>query len=180
MFSGLRENSLERREGNFQMRSREGLAWSREQRPQLCKLGKPATAMSTSTLRPSDSKQRVLDIERALSWAYREELPKRQRRLALENAVDAPRMQPSPLAWMMALATPIDSWSRHPGFQAALEDAHSDALAIQSAVHRLGKAGLVPDPAEYASELAGLVLDSGQYGRVAVGRLAELVMTSAK
>ena len=71
------------------------------------------SAMSTSPVRPSGPK-RVLDIERALSWAYREELPKRQRRLAFENAVDRPRMQPSPLARMMALATPIDSWSRHP------------------------------------------------------------------
>ena len=135
--------------------------------------------MSTSPVRPSGPK-RVLDIERALSWAYREELPKRQRRLAFENAVDRPRMQPSPLARMMALATPIDSWSRHPGFPAALEDAHPDALAIESAVHRLWQADLIPDPAEYASELVRLVSDLDQYGRAAVGRLVELVMTSAK
>src|SRR5215204_2644591 len=111
MFSGLRANSLEPRAGNFSTRSREFYARSREEQLQLWELRK--SAMSTSPVRPSGPK-RVLDIERALSWAYREELPKRQRRLAFENAVDRPRMQPSPLARMMALATPIDSWSRHP------------------------------------------------------------------
>ena len=35
-----------------------------------------------------------LDIEAALSWAYRQELPKRDHRRAFENAIEGPRLQP--------------------------------------------------------------------------------------
>src|SRR4051794_28964794 len=135
--------------------------------------------MTSSPVRSSDQK-RVLDIEKALSWAYREELPKRDRRLAFGNAVDGPRLQPSPLARMLALATPIDSWSGAPDLRRDLEDADPDALAIEAAVHELGAADLTLDPAEYAGELIRLVPDPDQYGQAALSGIMKVVMVRAK
>src|SRR4051794_1138977 len=135
--------------------------------------------MTSSPVRSSDQK-RVLDIEKALSWAYREELPKRDRRLAFGNAVDGPRLQPSPLARMLALATPIDSWSGGPDLRRDLEDADPDALAIEAAVHQLRAADLALDPSEYAGELIGLVPDPDQYGQAALSGIMEAVRVQAK
>jgi hypothetical protein len=140
---------------------------------------KPIAAMTSSPVRSSAPK-RVLDIEKALSWAYREELPKRERRLAFENAIDGPRLQPSPLARTLALATPIDCWSGGPDLRGDSEDADPDALAIEAAVHQLGAADLALDPSEYAGELIGLVPDPGQYGQAALSRIMEAVRVSAK
>jgi len=131
--------------------------------------------MTSSPVRSSAPK-RVLDIEKALSWAYREELPKRERRLAFENAIYGPRLQPSPLARTLALATPIDCWSGGPDLRGDSEDADPDALAIEAAVHQLGAADLALDPSEYAGELIGLVPDPGQYGQAALSRIMEAVM----
>jgi|SoiMethySBSTD1v2_1073268.scaffolds.fasta_scaffold4225870_2 hypothetical protein len=55
------------------------------------------------------SEPRQVNIEAALPWAYREELPKRDRRRARDNKIEGPRLQPSPLARMtgtMPASTP--------------------------------------------------------------------------
>jgi hypothetical protein len=126
------------------------------------------------------SELRQVNIETALSWAYREELPKRDRRRARDHLIEGPRLQPSPMARMMAHATAIDSWSRAPGLLPDFEDAHPDALIIEAAVHQLRAADLVLDRSEYAAELAKLIEDADQYGNAALSGVMELVMVRAR
>jgi hypothetical protein len=81
--------------------------------------------------------KRFLDIEVALRWAFRDELPKRQhggrydsRRLDGGMLVSAEHVQ--------ANAQDEEDRSRDPGFPAAMGDPHPDSIDIEKAVNRLG------------------------------------------
>jgi hypothetical protein len=75
-------------------------------------------------------RRRLLDIEDALQWAFREELPKRSP--GGNVIVAGPSMAPM---WRHGVVgAKIDNWSRDPGFPAALGDPHPDAIAIEGRV----------------------------------------------
>jgi hypothetical protein len=122
----------------------------------------------------------AVDIETALSWAFRDELPKGFRGRGSEAGYGGPRLQPSPLLRILTLGTPIDACAREPGFPLALGNPHPDALKIEAAVARLSGADLVYTPAGYGAELAGLVPEYDCYGEAALQRVAECVVIRAK
>jgi hypothetical protein len=73
----------------------------------------------------------VLDVEKALQFAFRDELPKRR-----DDRSRTPGAFPSvsPMFRLAALGGRVDNWSREPGFPAALGEPHPDALAIETAL----------------------------------------------
>ena len=95
--------------------------------------------------------KRFTDIEIALRWAYRDELPKRDYtavpRRALNERVWSPYLAPagfgetSPMFREGVGRGPsggyADGWSRDPGYPAALGGPHPDAIAIEAAVKAL-------------------------------------------
>jgi hypothetical protein len=82
-------------------------------------------------LRQRDGFRRVEDIERALQWCFRDELPKRQ----VESGGGFRAV--SPMFGMVSFGAPIDNWSREPGFPVAMGDPHPDAIAIEAELLRL-------------------------------------------
>ncbi|TXM65746.1 hypothetical protein [Methylobacterium sp. WL120] len=87
------------------------------------------------TRRDTIPNKRVMDIEDALTWAYREELPKRRD----GNGDLSPQGYPSisPMFKICALGGRVENFSREPGFPAAMGEAHPDALIIEAAVEEL-------------------------------------------
>ncbi len=78
---------------------------------------------------PSDRPtKRFVDIEHALRWAYRDELPKRLR--GGPTFTDLTRPPPSDFF-------EDDGVTREPGYPAALGEPHPDAIAIEAAVKGL-------------------------------------------
>lgn len=77
------------------------------------------------------SRLRQVEIETLLQWAFRDELPKQR----VEGAWG---YEVSPMFNLVALGTCVDSFSREPGFPAALGTCHPDAETIARAVERLG------------------------------------------
>ena len=79
--------------------------------------------------------KRVMDIEDALAWAYRDELPKRRDR----RGELGPQWYASiyPMFKICALGGRVENFSREPGFPAAMGEAHADALIIEAAVEEL-------------------------------------------
>jgi hypothetical protein len=72
--------------------------------------------------------KRLVDVEDALVWAFRDELPKR----APGGNVIAAGSSVSPM-WRYGLfGARINNWSREPGFPAAPGDPHPDALGIEA------------------------------------------------
>jgi hypothetical protein len=71
--------------------------------------------------------RRVLDIEDALRWAFRDELPKRGGGTFGHEAI-------SPMFRYADLVGRVDESTRDAGFPAALGDPHPDALAIEGRV----------------------------------------------
>lgn len=125
-------------------------------------------------------KRRVMDIEDALRWAFRDELPKGYRTGGAADNVGYPSM--SPMFSMVATGGRIDNWSREPGFPAAMGEPHPDALLIAAAVERLerfaaqeveGDVGLMPD-------LAAFAVDEVAAMKRALPRAASIVITAAK
>jgi hypothetical protein len=76
--------------------------------------------------------RRLVDIEDALIWAFREELPKR----SPDGNVVALGSSVSPMWRYGVFGARIDNWSREPGFPAVLGDPHPDAIAIESRCSR--------------------------------------------
>jgi hypothetical protein len=74
--------------------------------------------------------KRVLDVEDALAWAFREELPKRPP----SGNIIAAGSPVSPMWRYGVFGARIDNWWREPGFPAALGDPHPDALEIEARV----------------------------------------------
>src|ERR1044071_3550593 len=110
----------------------------------------------------SAATKRSLNIEAALTWTYRDELPKgyRQRH---DREPEGPRLPTSPLLRLLALGTAVDGWTREPGFPLAMGEPHPDALRIEAAVAGLNGAGLVCPSEDYAAELEGLVPACASY-----------------
>ncbi|GEP09841.1 hypothetical protein [Methylobacterium gnaphalii] len=90
------------------------------------------SVVGTSSTTTSKSKKRKLDIEQALSWAFREELPKAQ---ADRRISAAPTMSVHPMWRAGVFGARIDNWNNvDPGFPAAMGEPHPDAVLIGNAV----------------------------------------------
>ena len=87
------------------------------------------------TRRDTVPNKRVMDIEDALAWAYREELPKRRDRDDAGGPQEYSSI--SPMFRICALGGRVENFSREPGFPAAMGEAHPDALIIEAAVGEL-------------------------------------------
>jgi hypothetical protein len=133
-------------------------------------------ARPAASARPpaSEKRRRLLDIEEALAWAVREELPKRR------DGQSHPAAQVSPMFRLAQLGGRIDSWSREPGFPAALGDPHPDALAIERALSELSL--VLPDGATagLSPNLGFPDLDEAAALRTFAGRAREIVVIHAK
>ncbi|MCJ2010845.1 hypothetical protein [Methylobacterium sp. J-092] len=76
-----------------------------------------------------------MDIEDALAWVYREELPKRRDgrgELGPQGYASI-----SPMCKIYSLGRWVENFSREPGFLPAMGEAHPDALLIEAAVEEL-------------------------------------------
>src|SRR6266404_4439223 len=88
-------------------------------------------AAPTLSKRPA---KRFLDIETALRWAYRDELPKRQH----GGRYDTRDLTAASMSRLAAADDEQPCDQREPGFPAALGDPHPDSIIIESAVKHLG------------------------------------------
>lgn len=122
--------------------------------------------------------RRVLDIEDVLTWAYRDELPKRR-----DEGGGGEPCSISPMFRGAALGTRIDSWSREPGMPAALGDPHPDSLLVEAAVGELvafRDRPLGMEPGWLSSDFTGLAVDEAG-ALVRAGRTIDLlVIVNAK
>lgn len=115
--------------------------------------------------------RRLIDVEDALRWAFRDELPKR-------GAVAATGV--SPMVSLIALGTVVDTGSREPGFPAALGEPHPDATAIEAAVLALGRfSGCSIDGIDLAPDF-GLQADQRRALRHAVASMVGHVVGHAR
>src|SRR6267378_3127137 len=93
-------------------------------------------AAPTLSKRPA---KRFLDIETALRWAYRDELPKRQHGGRYDTRKLTGMMSdPAGAELVRRDAQDDDDRCREPGFPAALGDPHPDSIIIETAVKHLG------------------------------------------
>jgi hypothetical protein len=144
--------------------------------------------------------KRFVDIEYALRWAYRDELPKRHalpRRLGThtQERVWSPYTFPagypevSPSFREATAGGPsggyADGWSRDPGFPQALGEPHPDAIAIEAAVKGLEAwqgHGFGPDPtaAGLMHGIDHMAVDHVQAGMEAVAAMAGIISVHAR
>jgi hypothetical protein len=123
--------------------------------------------------------KRFLDIEMALRWAYRDELPKRER--GGPTFEDLARGPPADFG-------NDDGAVREPGFPAALGEPHPDALMIEAAVRALAQwrghtFGQDPDNSDPAGLTWGFTgLDAGhvQAAAEAIAMMTGLVTCHAR
>ena len=87
-------------------------------------------AAPTLSKRPA---KRFLDIETALRWAYRDELPKRQH----GGRYDTRDLTAASMSRLAAADDEQPCDQREPGFPAALGDPHPDSIIIETAVKHL-------------------------------------------
>jgi hypothetical protein len=144
--------------------------------------------------------KRFVDIEYALRWAYRDELPKRHalpRRLGThtQERVWSPYTRPadypevSPSFREATGGGPsggyADGWSRDPGFPQALGEPHPDAITMEAAVKGLAAwagHGFGPDPtaAGLMHGLEHMEVDHVQAGMEAVAAMAGIIAVHAR
>lgn len=145
--------------------------------------------------------KRFLDIEYALRWAYRDELPKQHappRRLGAhtQERVWSPYTFPagypevSPSFREATAGGPSggyadDPWSRDPGFPQALGEPHPDAIVIEAAVKALEAwkgHGFGPNPAESGlmHGIDHMAVDHVQAGMEAVAMMAGIISVHAR
>jgi hypothetical protein len=144
--------------------------------------------------------KRFLDVEYALRWAYRDELPKRHalpRRLGThtQERVWSPYTFPasypevSPSFREATAGGPsggyADGWSRDPGFPQALGEPHPNAIVIEAAVKALEAwkgHGFGPDPAQSGlmDGIEHMDIDHVQAGMEAVAAMAGIVSVNAR
>jgi hypothetical protein len=122
--------------------------------------------------------RRVLDVERALSWAYVDELPKQKSEFDFRGGAGFAPV--SPMFSMAALGGRVDNWSREPGYPAALGPPHPDALLIEAAVNALPTATLSCETADFAGSLLGLEPDAARFWPLATRGLVNLVRIRAR
>ncbi|TXN67260.1 hypothetical protein [Methylobacterium sp. WL6] len=87
------------------------------------------------TRRDTIPNKRVMDIEDALTWAFREELPKRRDRDDKGGPQEFSSI--SPMFRICQLGGRVENFSREPGFPAAMGEPHPDALIIEATVDEL-------------------------------------------
>lgn len=145
--------------------------------------------------------KRFLDIEMALRWAYRDELPKRGRTTLpplAQEGVWSPYIAPggygdtSPMFRDGSGGGPsggfADGWSRDPGYPVALGRPHDDALAIEDAVWRLktwrgygfGQGPDNPDAAGLTWGFAGLECGHEQAAMEAIASMGGSIACHAR
>jgi hypothetical protein len=115
--------------------------------------------MNARLKRPPAPAKRFVDIEHALRWAYRDELPKRQmggryddRRFNGGSIADA-----ADVIALCGNARDDDDRGREPGFPAAMGDPHPDSIVIESAVkHLVDWTGCRFDDAGMAAMIDGI------------------------
>lgn len=123
-------------------------------------------------------KRCLLDIEDALGWAFRDELPKGCRD---RGGYTGPREPLSLMARMAAHGGSVDNWSREPGFPVAMGEPHPDAREIGRRVAALRDWTPPPLPAAWlAPDFAGLGIDEADMLRRALPSVQTIVVTSAK
>lgn len=95
--------------------------------------------MMTTTTGQAAPAKRFLDIETALRWAYRDELPKRQHggRYDSRTTIGGSMTDPAGAELIRSDARDDDDRGREPGFPPALGDPHPDSIIIESAVKHL-------------------------------------------
>lgn len=122
--------------------------------------------------------KRLMDVEALLTWAFREELPKRR-----DDEDGRPREYKSisPMFAMAALGGRVENFSREPGFPLAMGDPHPDAVLVEEAVlglarfadHRFdGPLGLITDLPRGLDEHAAMA--------GAMSQIVELVRIKAR
>jgi hypothetical protein len=140
-----------------------------------------------------------VDIEHALRWAYRDELPKRStlpqgRATRTQERVWSPYTYPagypeaSPSFREAVGGGPsggyADGWSRDPGFPIALGGPHVDALVIEEAVRELaawrGYSFGADDPAGLTHGFEGLEVDHLQAAVAAIAAMPGIVAVHAR
>lgn len=117
----------------------------------------------------------VLDIEEALKWAYRDELPKHG-----NDRDRGPGPYVSPMFRMCALGGPVDNWSREPGFPAALGSPHPDAIIVAQAVQDLEPADLDITGFARAYGMDPVGIDVDAIAEAVLGNLTTLVSLRAR
>jgi len=124
--------------------------------------------------------KRFLDIEVALRWAYRDELPKRHR--GRGSWIDGTSLSPAGSSHPDAIED--EGASREPGYPAALGEPHADALAIEQAVKGLTAwAGHGFGPEDAAGLMHGfehMEIDHAQAGAEAVAAMPGTVAVHAR
>lgn len=119
--------------------------------------------------------KRFVDVETALRWAYRDELPKQLRRGPTFADLGRP---PS------ADYGNDDGAVREPGYPVALGEPHPDALAIEAAVKSLeglrGHGFGADDPAGLMFGMEYMEIDHLQAGTEAVAAMAGIVAVHAR
>jgi hypothetical protein len=117
--------------------------------------------------------KRFLDIEAALRWAYRDELPKRQH----GGRYDSRKLDGGMLVsaeHVRANAQDDEDRGREPGFPAALGDPHPDSIVIETAVKHLASwAGYRFGGDRMDALTCGIPLD-GDPGLVAMEAIASM------
>lgn len=116
--------------------------------------------------------KRLLDIEKLLHWAFRDELPKKDMSWSSSGGM-------SPMFSLADLGTRVDDWSDEPGFPMALGGPHPDSLIVERAVEGLADAD-VDWPAtrpRLMGSLAGLLNDNDvTLGALTIGRVGLVAM----
>lgn len=146
----------------------------------------------------SRGQKRFLDIETALRWAYRDELPKDRRTVIIPGAqrqgVWSPYLYPagygdaSPMFRDGADGGPsggyADGWDRDPGYPKVIGGPHPDALTIEAAVKNLaqwrGHGFGDGDPAGLTWGFTGLEAGHDQAAIEAIGAMPGIVACHAK
>ncbi|MDX7953371.1 hypothetical protein P7D22_19590 [Lichenihabitans sp. Uapishka_5] len=131
---------------------------------------KPAASASTAI------RKRVMDVEDVISWAFRDELPKRSR-----DRVSEP-CQVSPMFRLGQYGVRIDNWHREPGFPTIMGDPHPDALKVEAAVESLARFVEMPieDGLDLAPDLAAFGIDEHDAMRRALRQVVSTTVGFAK
>lgn len=140
----------------------------------------PARGRQSPDAPPERLKRRVMDIEDALSWAFRDELPKGGQESGRFPNPGFPST--SPMFSMVAFGTRVDNWSREPGYPAACGQPHPDAIKIGAAVEALARFAEQPigSDLDLGSGLAALGADEEGSMRKALQSLVATVQRCAK
>jgi hypothetical protein len=123
--------------------------------------------------------RRVWDIEEALRWCYRDEMPKRS---ANDGSGASEPSSVSPMFRWCAFGGRVDNWTREPGFPTVLGPPHADALLIHGVVEALTVEDILPRIQDYAHRYGCNPpgIDVEILAEQAAGQVVALVQTRAR